>query len=92
MNILTFVTTNVSDTLPRMLDHARKSDFNLLHLRVTQQGQGFYEVHAAFGAEGKIAFATLIELCRRMVDIDALTLTRPGSAEAAGKDGPCLPH
>lgn len=92
MNILTFITTNVSDTLPRMLDHARKSDFTLLHLRVKQQGQGFYEVQAAFGVEGAISFATFVELCRRMIEINTLTLTSPGSAEVAGKVGPCLSH
>jgi hypothetical protein len=92
MNNLTFITTDVSDTLPRMLDHARKSHFALLQLQVTWQGEGLHQVDATFGAEGAISFATLVELCRRMVEIDTLIPTRPVPPEAGGKVGPCLPH
>ena len=95
MNSFTFITSNPFDTLLRVMDCARKTNFTLLDLSVSLRGQGVYVVRLSFGAAGAISFSTLCELCRRIVDVAELSqigTDPPASRAAPAGGGTSLPH
>lgn len=85
MNQLVFVTADPFDTVPRVLDHARKSAFALLEMRMTLRQDGRYLVRVSFGSAGAISFDTLAALCARLVDVGDLV-------HGADPDGGGAPH